>query len=190
MSQDLCFKSVDTLVHRNLCCSSNVTGFVLQICWVSGALKHLLFLCHKICTAICWYSGALKHLLLSKDLCFNPVVSLVSWSICSSNDTRFVLQICWYSGSLKHLLFLWCKICTANLLILWYIEESALLMLQDLYFKSIETLVHWNICCFSNGTRKGLQNCYWSICYISHVRRFVLQICWDPSDTLLMSQDL
>ena len=79
-------KPVDTLVYWSICCSSNATRFVLQICWDSGALKHLLFLCHKICT-------------------FKIVDTLVHWSTCcSSNDIRFVLQSCWYSGTLKHLL--------------------------------------------------------------------------------------
>ena len=182
MSKDLFFKSVDTLVHWSIC-SFYVKRCVLQICWYSGALQHLLSLCHKICASnllILWYIEASAPL-MSQDLCFKSVDTLVYWSICSSYVKRFVLQICWYSGTLKCLLLflcykictanlfrLWCieapallmsQVCASNLLILWYIKASALLMSQDLCFKSVDTLVYWSICS-------------------SYVTRFVFQICW------------
>ena len=147
---------------------------MLQICWYSGAVKHLLFLCHKISASnllILWYIEISAALLMWQDLYCKFVESLVHWSICSSYVTRFVLQPCWYSGIMKHLLFLCHKICTADLLILWYIETPAIFMSQDLCFNPVDTQVYWSICS-SNVTRFGLQ-----ICWYAGILKHLLFLC-------------
>ena len=139
-----------TLVYWSIC-SSYITRFVFQIFWYSGISKHLLFLCHKICTAdllILWYIEASAALLMPEDLYCKSVETQVHWSICSSYVTRFVLWNCWYSGALKHLPFLCHKICASNLLNLWCIEASALLMSYPLLRIFLPTLV-LQICWYS-----------------------------------------
>ena len=152
---------------------------MLRDLWDSDSLQYMVhFWCQEIGAADFWDPGALKHLLhfSCQEICASNLLRLCcieasalfmsqDWDsctlkiCCSSYVKIFVLQICWYSSTLKHLLFLCQKICTANLLIHLYIEASALLMSQDVYCKSVDTLVHWSICS-------------------SYVTRFVLQICW------------
>lgn len=147
MSQDFCVRSVETLVHGSICCSSTVTRFVLQFYWDTGTLKQwLLYWCHKICTANLlrlWYIEAANAFPKSQD--------------------------------------------ASNLLTHWYTEASlAILMSQELYCKFVEALMHWRICCSSNMSQDSYCKAvealvHWSISCFPNVTCFVLQICWDSN---------